>query len=150
MSGIRPSTIESIGDFTDLEMDVSTLDWLALRPSACTGLGGGSLRNTVEDAPGEPGTLIEPPLDGAWVITLAGDLVVTSTGLSSETGYREAIDTLYASLSDAFDALKLAPDDLVHGGGTLKVWAYGEIDPTWDDLETICSVTFSLIVDLFA
>lgn len=148
MSSIRVSTITGIGDFTDLAADVA--DYLALAPSRCTGLGGPSLRPTEDDAPGQGGSFIEPPLDGAWIITLVGDLVVTSTGHSAETGYREAIDTLYASLDDAFEALKAAPDDLVHGGGTLKVWAHGALDPTWDDLETICSVTFSLIVDVFA
>jgi hypothetical protein len=150
MSSIRVSTIESIGDFTDLHLDPSTLDYLALAPSRCSGLGGPSLRTVEEDAPGQGGSLILPPLDGAWIITLAGDLVVLSTGLSSESGYREAIDTLLGSLEDELDALAVAPDDLVYGGGSLKVWKHGELDVTWDDLETVCSVTFSLIVDVFA
>jgi hypothetical protein len=145
---VRVLTISQIGAFTALSN--ADADYLALRPSKCSGIGEAPVRITEEPAPGEDGALIEPPLDDAWIITLAGELVVTSTGLSSETGYRPAIDTLLASLRAAINAAKAAPIELVHSGGTLSVWKYSAVDETWDDLETICEVTFSLLVDVFA
>lgn len=146
---MRPSTISQIGTFTDLELGPSSLDYLALRPSKCSGFDPPT-RATVEPAPGEDGALIFPSLDDAWIMTLGGELVVTSTGQSAESGYREAIDTLLASLKDALNALKTAPDDLVAGDVTLSVWKHGPLEEDWDDLETICAVTFGLIVDVFA
>jgi hypothetical protein len=147
---MRVSTISQIGAFTALAAaDVGEVDYLALRPSKCSGFDP-PLRTTVEAAPGLDGALIFAPYDDAWILTLNGDLVVTTTGYSVESGYREAIDALLASLKSAINALKSAPGDLVHGGGTLKVWKHGPIEEDWDDLETICSVTFSLSVDVFA
>jgi hypothetical protein len=145
---MRVLTISGIGAFTALSS--ADADYLALRPSQCSGIGEAPIRITQEPAPGEDGALIEPPLDDAWVITLAGELVVTSTGSSSEGSYRAAVDTLLASLKTAVAAAKTAPIDLVHSGGTLKVWKYGPVDESWDDQELICSVTFSLLVDVFA
>lgn len=147
---IRPLTISQLGAFTDL-LPAAVTDYWAIRPSKCSGLGGPPQRTTVEDAPGLDGALIFPPFDGAWIITLGGELNVTSTGLSRETGYDAAVDALLADLVAAIDAAKTAPIDLVHSGGTLKVWKYGEIDVSWeDDLEAICSVTCSFVVDVFA
>lgn len=145
---MRPSTISAIGAFTALSN--ADDDYLAIAPSRCSGFGDAPLRTTVLAAAGEDGALIFPPLDDAQIITLAGDFVVTSTGLSSETGYRDAVEALYESLVTALDAGKAAAIDLVHGGGTLKVWKNGEVDQAWDDFETVCSVTFSVVVDVFA
>lgn len=144
---MRVSTISQIGAFVAFTADDA--DYLALRPSKCSGFDA-PVRTTVEAAPGQDGALIFPPFDDAWILTLGGDLVVTSTGHSSESGYRDTIDVLLAELKSAIDALKTAPDDLVHGGGTLKVWKYGPVEEDWDDFETVCSVTFSLVVDVFA
>jgi hypothetical protein len=145
---MRPSTISQIGAFTALS-NLSP-DYLAIAPSRCSGFGDPPQRTTVEPAPGRPGALIFPPLDDAWVLTLAGDLVVTSTGLSAEPPYRDVVEDMYASLRDAVNAGATAPIDLVHAGGTLKVWKHSPVEQAWDDLETICSVTFSLVVDVFA
>ncbi|SRR6266404_700754 len=144
---IDPTTISVIGGFTALTN--ATADYLALDPDRCTGLGGPDLRTTIEDAPAQNNALIFPPFDGAWIITLAGDLVVTSTGPSSEAGYRPAVRTLLASLKTALDALKAAPNNLTHSGGTEKVWLYSKLDPTWSNYH-ICTVTFGLVVDAFA
>jgi hypothetical protein len=145
---MRVLTISEIGAFTALSS--ATADYLALRPSKCSGIGEPPIRITQEAAPGEDGALIEPPLDDAWIITLAGELVVTSNGSSSEGGYKAAVDTLLASLKSAVAAAKTAPINLIHAGGTLKVWKYSEVDETWDDQELVCAVTFSLLVDVFA
>lgn len=138
---MRYSSISAIGDFTALSE--SSYDYLALNPAACSGGADAPLRTTVEDAPGADGALIEPPLDGAQIITLAGLLIVTSAG--DESGYLSALDTLLGSLKSALDALKAAPDDLVHSGGTLSVWKYAPLDTSWNG--TLMSVTFGLIVD---
>src|SRR5262245_34780113 len=109
--------ITAIGSFTALTN--SDADYLALDPTACTGLGDAPLRTTTYDAPGEDGELIFAPMDGAHIITLAGDLIVTSTETGDMDDYFAAVDTLYASLKTAIDALKTAPDDLVTAGGSL-------------------------------
>jgi hypothetical protein len=145
---MRPSTISQIGAFNALSN--TTLDYLALAPSRCSGYGDPPQRTTVEPAPGRSGALIYPPLDDAWIITLAGDLNVTSTGLSTEGGYREVVEAMFAELKAAIAEAAVGPIDLVHDGGTLKVWKYGPVEQSWDDLETVCSVTFSLVVDVFA
>lgn len=141
-------SISGIGGFAALT--AASADYLAIAPSRCSGGGDAPLRTTVEDAPGADGVLILPPLDGAQIITLAGDLFVTSTGHSAEAGYDAAVQALFTSLKAALDALKTAPGNLVHSGGTLKVWKYGPLDDAWDDSGHMCSVTFSLIVDVFA
>lgn len=137
---MRYSTISQIGGFTALNGLVA--DSLLLDPTRCTGGADAPLRTTVEPAPGEDGALIEPPLDDAQIITLAGLLNITSGDRFTGT------DTLLASLKTALDALKIAPGNLVHGGGTLKVWKYAPIDPSWEN--GMMSVTFGLIVDVFA
>jgi hypothetical protein len=138
---MRYSSISAIGDFTALSP--SSTDYLHLDPARCSGGADATLRTTVEDAPGADGVLIEPPLDGAQIITLAGVLVIRSDG--SESGYFSALDTLFGSLKTALDALKAAPDDLVHSGGTLSVWKYAPIDTSFSGL--LMSVTFGLVVD---
>lgn len=143
---MRYSTISAIGGFTAINGGAT--DYLHLVPSNCSGGADAPLRTTVEDAPGLDGALIFPPFDGAQVITLSGDFVIKSAG--DESGYLAAQDTLFGSLKSALDALKTAPDDLVHSGGSLKVWKYAPIDTSWDDNAKILSVTFSLIVDVFA
>jgi len=138
-------SITAIGSFTALTP--ADEDYLAIDPAKCSGGGGPPPRTTIEAAPGQPGALIFPPLDDAWIITLAGDLFVTSTGHSSEEGYFAAVATLFASLKAALDSLKTAPGSLVHSGGTESVWFNAAIDPTWQDF-FMCSVTFGLVVDV--
>ena len=139
--------ITGIGSFTALSS--SSADYLALDPARCTGLGDAALRTTVYDAAGQDGELIFAPKDGQHVITLVGDLIVTSTGLSADAGYFTAVDTLYNSLKTALDAMKSAAGNLVTPGGTLKVWKFGPLEEEWQNYWA-CSVTFSLIVDVFA
>jgi hypothetical protein len=139
---MRYSTISAIGDFTAFTPADS--DYLLIVPSRCSGGADAPLRTTVEPAPGADGALIFPPLDDAQILTLAGDLVITSDG--SESGYFDAIDTLLASLKSALDALKTAPDDLVHSAGTLSVWKYAPLDTSFEG--TVMSVTFGLVVDV--
>lgn len=141
---MRYSTISAIGSFTDLSS--SSSDYLRLVPGRCSGGADAPLRTIVEAAPGQDGALIFPPLDDAQIITLAGDFVVRSDG--SESGYLSAQDTLLTNLKAALDSMKAAPDDLVHSGGTLSVWKYAPIETTWEGVTL--SVTFSLIVDVFA
>lgn len=141
---MRYSTISQIGGFTAL--DASSVDYLALDPTACTGGDDAPLRTTIEPAPGLDGALVFPPLDDAWIITLAGPLIIGSAG--DEAGYLAAQDTLLASLKTALDALKTAPDDLVHSAGTLKVWKYAPIVGSWSGI--VKTVTFGLVVDVFA
>jgi hypothetical protein len=144
---IRYEAISAIGAFTKLSNSVP--DYLAIDPSACSGGGDADVRTTEEDAPGADGSLIEPPLDSAQIITLAGDLVVTSTGLSSEAGYKAAVETLFEELRAALNTGKAAPINLVHPGGTLKVWKHGRLDDSWPSF-WVCRVMFSVIVDVFA
>lgn len=146
-ASILYQSISGIGAFVAL--DSSHADYLAIDPARSTGLGDAALRTTTYDAPGQDGELIFPPLEGAHIITLVGDLIVTSTGYSAEAGYFTAVDTLYGSLKTALDAMKAAPGNLVTPGGTLKVWKYGPVEDAWQNYWA-CSVTFSLIVDVFA
>lgn len=146
-ASIRYQAITGIGSFTALSN--SSSDYLALDPARCSGLGDAPLRTTVYDAPGQDGALIFPPLDGQKVITLGGDLIVTSTGSTNETGYFAAVDTLYASLKSALDSAKGSVQDLVTPGGTLKFRKHGPLDEEWVNYWA-CAVTFSLIVDVFA
>lgn len=140
-------SISKIGAFAAL--DSTSVDYLALDPDACKGGGGPGLRTTVEPAPGDDGALIFAPLDDAWILTLVGDLVVTSNGMGSDGGYFDSVRTLYASLKSALDNMKVAADDLVHGGGTEKAWFYAPLDDTWTNAR-MCRVTFSVVVDVFA
>ena len=149
---ILPQSITQIGTFTAFDnafLNAGLEDYLAIDPAQCSGFGDAALRTTVDDAAGEDGELIFPSLDGALIMTLYADLVVTSTGLSNETGYMAALAGLYADLKAALDALKDAPDDLVHSAGSMKVWKNGPADPTFPSYWTM-GVTFSLIQDVFA
>lgn len=141
---MRYSTISAIGGFTALSS--SSADYLFLDPSSCTGGSDAPLRTTVEPAPGLDGVLVFPPLNDAQVLTLAGVLRITSA--VTESGYISALDTLLASLKTALDALKTAPGNLVHSGGTLKVWKYAPLESAWSQAQM--SVTFGLVVDVFA
>ena len=149
---ILPQSITAIGSFTALDnayLGLGLADYLAIDPSACTGFGDAPLRTTAYPAAGEDGVNIFPPKDDALIMSIVGDLVVTSTGLSDETGYFPAVVALYQELKTAIDALKSAPDDLVHSAGSMKVWKQSEIDPTFTSYWTM-RVTFSLIQDVFA
>lgn len=145
---MRYSSIEAIGSFVALEaaVDTTTDDYLKLDPAKCTGGVDATLRTDVEDAPGQDGSLIEPGMDGAWIISLGGEFVIKTAG--DDAGYFAAIDTILASLKSSLDALKAAPDDLVHSAGTLTVWKYASIADGWENLTK--TVTFSVIVDVFA
>lgn len=141
---MRYSTISQLGGFT--AFDIGSTDYLRLDPTKCTGGEDAPLRTTVEAAPGADGVLIFPPLDDAQIITLVGDLIIKSA--SDESGYFAAMDTLQASLKSALDALKTAPDDLVHAGGTRQVWKYAGIESSYQG--ALKTLTFSVIVDVFA
>lgn len=149
---ILPQSITQIGDFTAFDnayLDAGLEDYLAIDPSACSGFGDPPARTTIYDAAGTDGGLVYPVKDGAMQMTLVGDIVVTSTGLSSEDGYTAAVSALYQDLKDALDALKAAPDDLVHADGSMKVWKNGPLDPSWTSFWTM-RVTFALVQDVFA
>lgn len=139
--------ITGIGSFTALTN--ADADYLAIDPSRCTGLGDAALRTTAYDAAGEDGENIFDALDGQHVITLVGDLICTSADSSDMDAYFAAVDTLYASLKSALDGMKSTPGDLVTNGGTLKVRKWGPAEDGWQNY-WLCSVTFSLIVDVFA
>ena len=148
---ILPQSITAIGTFTAFDnsyLNAGLADYLAIDPSQCSGFGDASLRTTVFDAPGEDGELIFPPKDGPLILTLYGDLVVTSVG-GTDPAYFTALTNLYTSLKTALDALKTAPADLVHSTGSMKVWKYGPADPSFPSYWTM-GVTFSLIQDVFA
>ena len=136
--------ITGIGSFTALSS--ASADYLALDPASCTGLGDPALRTTVYDAPGEDGELVYPAKSGQHIITMVGDLIVTSTGYSAETGYFAAVDTLYNSLKTALDVMKAAPGSLVTPGGTINVWKYAPLEEAWLNYWA-CRVTFGLIAD---
>jgi hypothetical protein len=146
---IRYAEISAIGDFTAFELGPSSLDYLAIDPTACSGGGDADTRvDDDEDAPGSDGSLIFPRLDGSQIITLVGDIVVHSVETTGST-YFAAIEAVYESLRAALNAMKAAPDDLVHPGGSLPVWKHGRLDDSWPSFH-ICRVTFSVKVDAFA
>lgn len=149
---ILPQSITQIGTFDKFDnafLHAGLADYVAIDPAQCSGFGDAPLRTTVYDAPGEDGALIVPPKDGGLILTIYADIVVTSTGLSNETGYLAAVAALYAELKAAIDALKAAPDDLVHNDGSMKVWKNGPVDPSFPSYWTM-GATFSLIQDVFA
>lgn len=148
MSGtaIRYQSITAIGSFTAFSISDAD-DYLALDPARCSGGADAPLRTTIEPKPDADGVFIEAPFDDAQIITLAGDLVITSNGASSESGYFTALDTLLASLKSALDALKTASGDLTHAGGTIQVWKQAPLETTWQNYY-VCSVTFGLVVDV--
>jgi hypothetical protein len=141
---MRYSTIDTLGTFT--AFDITSTDYLRLDPTKCTGGEDPPLRTTIEPVPGGDGALILPPFDDAWIITLAGDLIITSAG--DDVGYFEAQDTLLASLLSALEALKTAPDVLSSSSGDLMVWKYAPIDSSYQG--ALKSVTFGLVVDVTA
>lgn len=149
---VAPQSITQIGAFTAIDNDflgIGLEDYLSIDPGACSGFGDAPSRTTVYDAAGQHGALVYPVKDGALMMTIVGDLVVQSTGHSLEDGYFEAVSALYQSLKDALNALRDAPDDLVHMDGSMKVWKNGPLDPTWTSFYTM-RVTFALVQDVFA
>lgn len=137
---MRYSTISAIGSFTALTS--STADYLRLDPTRCSGGTDAPVRLTIEANPGFDGAKVFPAYDDAQIITLGGDLVITSS--STESGYFSAEDTLMAALKTALDAMKASPDNLVHSGGTLSVAKYAPISESRQGF--LCGVTFSLVV----
>lgn len=142
---MRVSTISQIGTFTALSPDAAP-DWLRLDPARCSGTSDAPLRTTVEPAPGADGALVFPPLDDAQIVTLGGDLIITS--VSGDPFYMDAVDALFAALKAALDALKAAPDSLVSNDGTVAVWKYAPLEPSWQN--ALMGVTFGLVVDVSA
>jgi len=140
---MRVSTISQIGAFTAL--DEGAGDWLRLDPNRCSGTEDAPLRTNLFQRSMQDGVEIEPPFDDAWILTLGGDLLITSDA-DGGSGTMAAEDTLLASLKSALDALKAAPDDLVYGGGTLSVWKYSPIESTRQS--GVKAVTFGLVVDV--
>lgn len=150
---ILPQSITAIGSFTAFDnayLNAGLEDYLAIDPNRCSGFGDAALRSTIFDAPGEDGELIFPSFDGQLAMTLYADIVVTSTGSSNDDGYMAAVASLYAEFKAAIDALKSAPDDLVHSAGSMKVWKNGPVDPSFPNSYWQMGVTFSLIQDVFA
>jgi len=147
-----PQSITAIGAFDAFDntfLGRGLEDYLSIDPEACSGFGDAPARTTVYDAAGRHGALISPVKDGALMLTLVADLIVTSTGHSVEEGYFEAMSALFLSFKTAINALRDAPDDLVHLDGSMKVWKNGPVDPTWTSFWTQ-RVTVGLVQDVFA
>lgn len=140
---ILPQTITAIGSFSKLTS--ADADYLQIDPARCALPADGEARVTVEDKAGADGVFVEDAFEGAQILTLAGDLVVTSNGNSSESGYFTAVSTLLGDLKTALDALKTADGNLVHSGGSTLVRWYAKLEPTWSNFY-VCSVTFGLVV----
>lgn len=134
---MRWNTISAIGTLTDVN---TSGDCLLPIPSRCAD--NPSLRTTVEDAPGADGVLVFPPLDGARILTITGLLRINSAG--DESGYFAAQDTLFGTIETALAALKAAPGNLVHSGGSLSVWLYSPLAPSVEGI--LEYVTFGLVV----
>ena len=145
---IDPATITTIGGFTaftDADEDYLAADW-----KACTGLGGPDLRvDDDENAADTDGDFVFPRLDGPWIVTLVFDVVVTSTGPTADDGYRAAVNARVSSLITALNAMKAAPDDLTHAGGTEQAWFHSKVEPSWTS-DDVCRVTFGLKIDQLA
>ena len=141
---MRYGSISQLGSFT--KFTDADADYWFLDASRCTGGDDAPARPTVEPAPGIDGALIFPTLDDAQIITLAGPLIITSAG--DESGYLSALDSLFATLKSDINALKAAPGNLVHSGGTLKVWKHAAIDTSWEGITKVVTCSFS--VDVFA
>lgn len=140
---ILPQTITGIGSFSALTW--ASADWLAIDPARCSIPGQGEARTTVENKSGADSVFVEDAFEGAQILTLVGDLVVTSTGLSSEGTYFAAVSTLLGSLKTALAAMKTADANLVHSGGSTACRWYTPLEPTWINY-WVCSVTFGLLV----
>lgn len=139
---MRVNSITAIGTLTALNF--ASADSLVFVPSRCS-IPEALLRTTVEDAPGQAGVFVEPPLAGAQIITLGGYLNITSVG--TDAAYLAAMDTLEGVIKTALAALQVAPDDLVSGAGTISVWQYAPYEPTFDEEAKVMNVVFGLIVD---
>lgn len=140
---IVPQTITAIGTFSKL--DSTDSDYLSIDPQRCSLPADGVARITVEEKAGADGVFVEPAYEGAQILTIGGDLIVTSNGNSSESGYFTAVGTLIGELKTALDALKTADDDLVHAGGSTAVRWYSALEPSWTNF-WVCTVTFGLVV----
>lgn len=138
---MRYDTISAIGDFTALT--AASTDYLRLDPGRCVGGDDPPLRTRIQPKPGAHGAFVYPPLDDAQIITLAGVVVIESG--SSDGDYLDSVEDLYQDLKAALDAMRAAPDDLVHADGSLSVWKYAPAEKSWD--ATVCSITFSVVVD---
>lgn len=137
---MRVSTISAIGSFSAVNGGAS--DSLIIVPGRST-VPEADLRSDVEDVPGGAGImLIGDILEGQQILTLGGYLEITSDG--TESGYFDAIDTLYASLKSALQAMETASGNLVHSGGTLACRYYNPLTPSWEGV--LKYVTFGLIV----
>lgn len=140
---ILPQTITAIGTFTALTS--ASANYLQLDPQRCSLPANGLARTTVEAKPGADSAIVEDAFEGEQILTLGGDLVVTSNGNSSEAGYFTALGTLLGSLKTALDALKTADDNLVHAAVNTPVRWYAPLEPTWTNYY-VCAVTFGLVV----
>lgn len=141
---VIPQLITAIGTFTALS--AADDDYLALDPKRCSIPAQGVARTTIENKAGADDAFIEDALEGAQVLTLGGDLTITSNGNSSEAGYFTALGTLLDSLKSALDALKTADDDLVCNSVNIPVRWYSALEPSFADSFWVCSVTFGLVV----
>lgn len=139
---MRVSTITQIGSFTALSPD--TPDWLRLDPARCSGVSDAPLRTTTEPIAGDDGVFVFPPFDDAQIMTLGGDLIITSA--NADPDYMTAVDDLFLTLKAALNELKFAPDDLVSNDGIVQVWKYAPIETSWQG--ALMGVTFGLVVDV--
>lgn len=138
---MRVSTISAIGGFT--AVNGGATDSVRFLPGRSS-VPEPDLRPDVEDAPGADGILIIGDiLEGPQILTLGGYLDIQSDG--SESGYLNAIDTLYAALKAGLDAMRASSQALVHSGGSLNCRYYNPLTPSWED--AIKYVTFGVIVE---
>lgn len=136
---MRYSSVSAIGAFTDV--NTHTGDYLLLDPARCSGGRAATMRTNIENLPGGDGVLAFPPLKGAQIITLSGPIVITSTDI--EADFFTAIDTVLDNLESALEAMRLAPDNIVHSAGTITCWTYANLEQTWENGLQIA--TFSLV-----
>lgn len=142
---MRPETISAVGSFTSFASGSG--DWVCVDIEACTGCDDAPLRTTVQPRPGDHGAFVFPSFDDAQIITLV--VVAMIDSLSSPVvpdDYRAAVETLFQSLRSALDAMKSAPDDLVHEDGTVSVWKHSPVEKSWSGV--VCRFTFSVVIDV--
>lgn len=138
-----PQLITAIGTFTKLT--AADADYLRIDPQRCSLPANGTARVTVEAKPGADSAIVEDAFEGEQILTLGGELVVTSNGNSSESGYFTALGTLLGDLKTALDALKTADANLVCNAVSTPVRWYAPLEPTWENYY-VCAVTFGLVV----
>lgn len=138
---MRPETITAIGDFTALTD--SDTDYLAIDPGRCSGVDDAPLRTTVYPKAGTDGAFVFPPLDDAQILTLCGAAIINSAGEPDD--YRDAVETLFQSLLSALNAMKAAPDALVHTDGSVDVRKHSAAEKSWEG--AVCFFTFAVVVD---